>query len=87
MKTRTAAIAAMLVFGLAACERPAAQETREQRDQRTDDQMRKAGRSAYDAAQRAEEAAKELSRQVERAGKEAREGWDQAKHEHEQKKQ
>jgi hypothetical protein len=47
--------------------------------------MRQAGRAAYDAAQKAEQAAKTLGREVQRAGKDAQQGWDEAKHEHEQK--
>ena len=86
MPVRTAMTAAMLIFGLAACDRPVNHETQRDRDEKTDEHMRQAGRSAYEAAQKAQGAAEDLSRLVERAGKEAREGWDEAKREHEQGK-
>jgi hypothetical protein len=83
MKT---AIVIATIFGLAACETPPPQQTRRESETKSDEQMRQAGRTAYDAAQKAEEAARELSRQVERAGKEAREGWEEAKRDHERQK-
>ena len=83
---RTLAIVAVLMLGITACNRPN-EESRQEKEQTSDERMRQAGRTAYDAAQKAEEAAKELSREVDRAGKQVREGWDQAKREHESKKQ
>ena len=76
----------VLLIGIAACDRSVPQESQRERDQKSDERMRQAGRSAYDAAQKAEEAARELSRQVERAGKDARQGWDEAKRDHERQK-
>src|SRR5579872_239957 len=88
MRLRIAVIAGLVVVGLAACDRNTPQESQRERDQTrdqtSDERMRQAGRSAYDAAQKAQDAAQELSRQVERAGKEARQGWDDAKREHDQ---
>jgi hypothetical protein len=87
MKIRIASITSLMLLGLAACTREAPPaEPRTERDQKTDENMRQAGRAAYDASQKAEAAAKELARQVDRAGKEAREGWEEAKREHEAKK-
>lgn len=86
IKIQTWAVAGLMIVGLAACEHPATQESAQDREQKSDERMRQAGRSAYNAAQKAQDAAEELKRQVERAGKEAREGWDEAKRDREVKK-
>ena len=44
---------------------------------------RKAGREAYHASQAAKRDAKQAARQLERAGKDFRQGWSEAKHEDE----
>jgi len=86
MRIRTACLIGVLAVALSACSRQATQQSQTDADQKSAEHMRQAGRAAYNAAQKAEDAARDLSRQVERAGKEAQQGWDEAKREHEQQK-
>jgi len=63
------------------------QERQREAQQQTDETARKAGHAAYEATQKAEQAAKQLGHDVKSASEQAQKGWDDAKREHEAKKQ
>jgi hypothetical protein len=77
-------------FALVSCQSTTTTESQRERDrqeqEKTDEAARKAGRAAYEATQEAKHAAKELGRDLKSASAQAQKGWDEAKHEHQEKK-
>ncbi len=81
MRVRSACVAILLAVGMTACSRHHDRDGR--RDQRADDTVaREAGRAAYHAAQGARKAAAAAGRTLDRAGHDAKQGWDDASREH-----
>jgi protein involved in sex pheromone biosynthesis len=76
------------VLALAACRTPLDDASKQQREQEQEQQVsesaRKAGRTAYDVAQNAEDAVKLLAHDIKAASVQAKQGWDQARREHQQ---
>jgi hypothetical protein len=54
-------------------------DDRAERERKTNEAARKAGEEAYKLAEKAKVAAKEAAEKLEKAGREAREGWNDAK--------
>ena len=69
-----------LFIGAAACDRPAVTDDRRTREEKTDQAAHQAGEDAYKAAEKAKELARQAAEKVEKAGREVRDGWDDAKH-------
>jgi hypothetical protein len=69
-----------LLLGTAACDRPDSAEDRRAREEKVDEAAHKAGAEAYKAAQKAKEAAAEAAEDLRKARREAKAGWEDAKH-------
>ena len=69
-----------LLISAAACDRPANTDDRRTREEKTDQAARQAGEDAYKAAAKAKELARQAAEEVKKAGKEAHDGWEDAKH-------
>jgi hypothetical protein len=69
-----------LLIGTAACDRPANTDDRRSREKQTDQAAHQAGEDAYKAAAKAKQLAREAEEKIEKAGREARDGWEDAKH-------
>jgi hypothetical protein len=69
-----------LLIGTAACDRPVNTDDRRTREEKTDQAAHQAGEDAYKATAKAKELAREAAEKVEKAGKEVRNGWEDAKH-------
>ena len=69
-----------LLIGAAACDRPVNTDDRRTREEKTDQAAHQAGEDAYKAAARTKELARQAAEELKRAGREARDGWEDAKH-------
>ena len=69
-----------LLICAAACDRPANTDDSRTREEKTDQAARQAGEDAYKAAAKAKELAQQAAEEVKKAGKEAHDGWEDAKH-------
>jgi membrane-associated HD superfamily phosphohydrolase len=67
-----------------ACERPVSVpesvDDRRAREEKTDQAAHKAGEEAYRAAQKTKELTREAVDKLKKAGREVRDGWEDAKH-------
>ena len=79
IKKTSVAVFALTVVALAGC-------TRQDRRDQANDAARQAGQAAYKASHDAEKAAKELGQKLDEASHHAKEGWDDAKHQDQEKK-
>ncbi len=68
------------LIGAAGCDRPVSTEDSRAREEKTDRAAHQAGEDAYKAATKAKELARQAAQELEKAGKEAHEGWEDAKH-------
>ena len=69
-----------LLIGTAACDRPVNTDDRRTREEKTDQAAHQAGEDAYKATAKAKQLAREAEEKIEKAGREARDGWEDAKH-------
>jgi hypothetical protein len=69
-----------LLIGAAACDRPVNTDDRRTREEKTDQAAHQAGEDAYKAAAKAKQLAREAEEKIEKAGREAHDGWEDAKH-------
>lgn len=69
-----------LLLGAAACDRPENTGDRRTREEKTDQAARKAGEDAYKVTQKTKEVTEEAVEKLKKAGREVREGWEDAKH-------
>ncbi len=83
MRLGTAALAVIIGISLSGCMRR--EEPPLERDTSHEPAARKAGHAAYGLAQETEAAAKKAARELGKATHEARQGWNDAKHEAKQK--
>ena len=67
-----------LLIGMA-CDRPANIDDRRTREEKTDKAAHQAGEDAYKATAKAKELARQAAEKVEKAGRAARDGWEDAK--------
>lgn len=74
MRLSMAALVCSIGLGLVSCTNDTS---------RRDDAARKAGREAYRASRNLKKDAKQAERELRSAGKQFRQGWDEAKHEKE----
>jgi hypothetical protein len=69
-----------IVLGTMACDRPQNTEDRQARQEKVDRAAHQAGEDLYKAAQKTKEVTKEAVEGVKKAGREAKDGWEDAKH-------
>ena len=69
-----------LLIGAAACDRPANTDDRRALEEKTDQAAHQAGEDAYKAAAKTKELARRAAEELKRAGREAHDGWEDAKH-------
>jgi hypothetical protein len=69
-----------LLFGAAACDRPVNTDDRRTQEEKTDQAAHRAGEDAYKATAKAKELARQAAEELKKAGKEAHDGWEDAKH-------
>jgi hypothetical protein len=69
-----------LLISAAACDRPANTDDRRTQEEKTDQAARRAGEDAYKVAAKTKELAQRAAEEVKKAGKEAHDGWEDAKH-------
>jgi hypothetical protein len=69
-----------LLIGTAACDRPVNTDDRRTQEEKTDQAAHQAGEDAYKAAAKAKQLAWEAEEKIEKAGREAHDGWEDAKH-------
>jgi len=69
-----------LLIGITACDRPVNTDDRRTREEKTDQAAHQAGEDAYKAAAKAKQLAREAEEKIEKAGREAHDGWEDAKH-------
>ena len=69
-----------LLISSTACDRPASTDDRRTQEEKTDQAARQAGEDAYKAAAKAKELARQAANELKKAGKEAHDGWEDAKH-------
>ena len=69
-----------LLISAAACDRTTNTDDRRTQEEKTDQAARQAGEDAYKAAVKAKELAQQAAEEVKKAGKEAHDGWEDAKH-------
>ena len=73
-------IVGIVLIGTTACDRPATTEDRRTPEEKTDQAAHKVGEGAYTATRRAKEAAERTVQELKKAGREVRDGWEDAKH-------
>jgi hypothetical protein len=64
----------------AACEQPASTEDRRAREEKVDQAAHTAGENIYKAAQKTKEVTQEAAEDLNRAGREVKQGYEDAKH-------
>jgi hypothetical protein len=69
-----------LLIGAAACDRPANTEDRRTQEEKTDQAVHQVGEDAYKATAKAKELARQAAEDLKKAGREAHNGWEDAKH-------
>jgi hypothetical protein len=69
-----------LLIGAAACDRPANTEDRRTQEEKTDQAAHQVGEDAYKATAKAKELARQAAEDLKKAGREAHNGWEDAKH-------
>jgi hypothetical protein len=69
-----------LLIGAAACDGPANTDDRRTQEEKTDQAAHQAGEDAYKAAAKTKELARQAAEELKRAGREAHDGWEDAKH-------
>ncbi len=69
-----------LLIGAAACDRPVNTNDSRTREEKTDQAAHRAGEDAYKAAAKTKELARQAAEELKSAGREARDGWEDAKH-------
>jgi hypothetical protein len=69
-----------LLLGTAGCDRPENTDDRRTQEEKTDQAARKAGEDAYKVTQKTKEVTQEAVEKLKKAGREVREGWEDAKH-------
>jgi hypothetical protein len=69
-----------LLIGAAACDRPANTMDRRTQEEKTDQAAHQVGEDAYKAAVKAKELARQAAEDLKKAGREAHDGWEDAKH-------
>jgi hypothetical protein len=84
MRLPSSVILGCLLLSTMACERPASVpesvDDRRAREEKADQAAHKAGEEAYRAAQKTKELTREAVDKLKKAGREVREGWEDAKH-------
>ena len=69
-----------LLLGLLGCDKPKNPADRRTPEEKTDQAAHEAGEDAYKITQKTAEAARQAAEKLKKAGREVREGWEEAKH-------